>query len=565
MRARRVIDGGVVLAVVVVLVRVLPTLDGPTEHALLATLATVFSVPIVVAWRRFPAARPIWRLYVLSGGALALQYTVFLLRPTSWETNGAVSAGITLANVASPVAAGWATVRLARPLLSFAPTRLAVRWLLPLAICGGATSLVLADERLYPDGRGLFGVVVPVAPVIAAVAVGGWYVHCSRPLIARGRTVEIRAIGALLAMLALNAVSTLVDYDRFWSVPFLVYLLLVAVAALDPSAGLAGSPVDFRPVVTPVRFRWAGVAVVPGIGVLVAVELGARPALGVVAVAIMVSCVAVAQFSRDVRSGARATPARAPERLAAVARGLPEALVNRRIELSYQPVVRVHDHAVVGFEALLRWEHPDLGLLDPPDVVRAARWCGLGEELDSHIIEEVSRVLPTVLARLTVDEPYLGVNVSPQTLQVPGFATRLVNRLEAGGRSLDGMVVEIVEDGMVRDWSTLRANVDALQHAGALVALDDFGAGTSNVQYLAEIDVDLVKLDPSLLHWGATDGGRTLQRIVELGRAAGSRVLAEGVESASALEGVRAVGVDLAQGYHLGRPDSLERVLAALP
>ncbi len=564
------------LLVVVLLVVWLPSLEGRTENWIVTALCAATVVPLLAASVRYPRARTVWGPVTAAAVLATLFFGLFLFPPPSSDQRGfaaAVRPVIEIVMTASAIAAvavgGCGMVRLARPLLSFAPSRPVVRIALPLLLLG-ASSLALADARLYPDGRGVFGHVAPTVPVL--VAMGGlvWGVRGLRPLTATGRSVEVRCALAFAALLVCTLIGTYVDYAAFWAVPGVVSLVMVAAAAMHPSAALAGTPIGFRPVVEGLRFRWAGWAIVPSAAPIFAVQLGLSPRVGLASAAVFV--LVVAQFDRDVRFGARPLRLRPTDRVATVARALPDALVHARFEMAYQPIVAVECGTVVGYEALLRWKHPDLGAVPPPEIVRAARWAGLEEELECLVVELVCRQLPVVAATVGPDEPplgsdslpYLSVNLQPHTLQQPGFADRLLARLAAAGCTVEGLVVEIVEDGGIRAWDPLRANVAVLRAAGIRIALDDFGTGSSNLRNLAEIDVDIVKLDRSLVRWASEGGGAaTVRRLVDVGRSAGAVVVAEGAEDARTVEILRTIGVEIVQGYYFGRPASLEAALAA--
>lgn len=558
MHLPRHVDDLLTVVLVVLLIRTLPRLEGLSQRVVLVSIAAAATLILTRAVVRFPGARRVWAPAAVAGALLVVfQSSYFVLDDSTLPATTRLLGRLLSASsaVAAVAVGGWAFLRVAQPLLSFAPTRRAMRWVLPAAVAG-LLGLPLADPLLFPNGRGVLGHVLPTVPVVLGLTGIAWGVRELRPVLRTGRDIELRTALAVASLLALTLVSVYADYTRYRAVPAAVSVVLMAAASLRPSAGLAGSPIDFRPTVEPVRLRWAFMGVAAGGPLVFGMQFGLAPTSTLVAA--LVALLAVFLIDGDLRSGPPVRSERQTDRIVALARSLPDALVHGGLSMHYQPFVRVHDRTVVGFEALLRWDHPEFGPVLPLEVVRAAHWCGLGEEFESHIVELVSRELPTVLAALTADEPFLSVNLSPRTLQREGFAVRLLDRLTAAGCSVDGLMVEIVEEGAVRDWDGLRANVDLLQEAGMLVALDDFGTGTSNLQYLSEIDVDLVKVDRTLVRWAADRGGAApVRRLVELSRAAGSRVLAEGIENEHDLEVLAAIGVDLVQGYHLGMPSPI--------
>jgi EAL domain-containing protein (putative c-di-GMP-specific phosphodiesterase class I) len=212
--------------------------------------------------------------------------------------------------------------------------------------------------------------------------------------------------------------------------------------------------------------------------------------------------------------------------------------------LVYQPVVDLDRAEIVGYEALARFG--DAGLRTPGPYFAAAERAGRGIELEAHLLGQALAARDTVPAGC-----FLAVNVSPGRLGNPVLAALLRN---AG--DLSGLVLELTEHVPVDNLTALRRRIDGLRDRGALLALDDTGAGWSGLRQVAELHPDIVKLDRSLV--SDVDQDVVKQGLIELvGQFVsrlGSRLLVDGVERTGELDAVNRLGVPLAQGWLLGRP-----------
>lgn len=221
-------------------------------------------------------------------------------------------------------------------------------------------------------------------------------------------------------------------------------------------------------------------------------------------------------------------------------------LADRSFGIVYQPIVNLDTDGVVGFECLSRFatvpqRTPDLWFAEAAVV-------GMGATLEIAAIE-------AALAAHAVLPPstYLAVNASPETIMSAGFAQAL--------RSVDPtrLVLEITEHASIGDYAGLLATLDDLRGLGMRLAVDDAGAGYASFQHILDLRPDLIKLDMSLTRNIDLDLGRQALTAAMVGfaRQTGSRIIAEGVETAAELAALRALGIDRAQGYFLGRPSSL--------
>jgi len=245
---------------------------------------------------------------------------------------------------------------------------------------------------------------------------------------------------------------------------------------------------------------------------------------------------------------------------------LDRALANDELVLEYQPIVDLRTGRRVGAEALVRWQHPERGLLTPGEFIELAEDSG-------QILGIGAWVLRTAChdaARLLGDSARVSVNVSPRQLQHPSLVQDVAAVLDETGLSPARLLLEITETatltGSASEVSSTIDRLAELRELGLQLALDDFGTGYSPLSYLRRFPVDLLKIDRSFV----TDITRNpedeaiVRGVVEMAHALGMKALAEGVEDRDQLELLLALGCDLAQGYLWARPAPVEEAAAAL-
>ncbi len=235
---------------------------------------------------------------------------------------------------------------------------------------------------------------------------------------------------------------------------------------------------------------------------------------------------------------------------------LREALDKSQLVAHFQPIWNLQPGSppLHGYEALVRWQHPQQGLIPPQEFITTAEEGGLIHRLDLYVIKEA-------LQRIGADSGLcLAVNCSALTLSAPGLASELLMAISAADRDPQATVVEITESVEILESSQLINTMTELRREGIRIALDDFGAGYAGLNNLRALPVDIVKIDRSLTAALAPDSKEAdntehfLLGIRQLTESMGTQVLAEGIETAHQLEVVRALGFDYAQGFLLGRP-----------
>jgi diguanylate cyclase (GGDEF)-like protein/PAS domain S-box-containing protein len=243
---------------------------------------------------------------------------------------------------------------------------------------------------------------------------------------------------------------------------------------------------------------------------------------------------------------------------------LGEAVEHGELRLHYQPIVTVVSSAVDGYEALLRWQHPQLGELQPLEFIPLAEESGLIVSIGQWVLEQAC----AHIAALSEREGHpleIAVNISARQLQHPDFVSHVEAALEVSGLPPGQLILEITESVLI-DTGDVEERLRVLKNQGIQIALDDFGTGYGSLAYLQRLPVDIVKIDRSFTASADTDeDGRALLRaIIGLGDALGTRLVAEGIERASQAELIGVLGCSSGQGFHYGRPAPLPADAVAL-
>ena len=215
----------------------------------------------------------------------------------------------------------------------------------------------------------------------------------------------------------------------------------------------------------------------------------------------------------------------------------------------YQPLVELRSGAVIGFEALARWRHPDRGLVQPDQFIGMIEDAGLMNEFGASILRQACRNAAAWPRHLS-----LSVNMSPTQLGGRVSARRILDEVRAAGFDPHRLIVEITENRSIEDVVVARATLGVLRRAGVLVALDDFGVGFAS-RHIREIEVNAIKIDRSVVQRaGALDSGDVVDAILAWSDASGLPVIAEGIETIEHASALRELGCDYGQGYLYSRP-----------
>jgi len=231
--------------------------------------------------------------------------------------------------------------------------------------------------------------------------------------------------------------------------------------------------------------------------------------------------------------------------------------------LHYQPQLNIATMEVVGMEALVRWNHPERGLVFPDDFIARLESMGLIDRLGwivaNHGLAEMKR------ATTANGEPIvLSLNVSAFSLYDLSFTDNFVARLKHHGVAPQNVILEITESGLIKDLSSTLDVLTRLCMKQIKLSIDDFGTGYAMMQQLRLVPATELKIDKSFVqNMHVNDSDRVMvQKTIEIGHELGMKVVAEGVETAEQLEFLRANGCDIAQGYYFSRPIPMDQFLA---
>ena len=224
------------------------------------------------------------------------------------------------------------------------------------------------------------------------------------------------------------------------------------------------------------------------------------------------------------------------------------------ITVCFQPIVELSSLKIKSVEALARWQHVDLGALNPELFLAIARECGLGDEIETHVRSLALEQMAVSLNEELVES--ISINISPVDLAIEGFADSLLDQFARYDVKATQVWIEVTETERLTSRATVRENLTVLSDSGARIALDDYGTGYSNIQRLAELPIQRLKIDKSIVENVERDRkyAGVFRSSIQLARALGADVVAEGVETVGQLEETKRRGCNLVQGYLFFKP-----------
>ena len=233
--------------------------------------------------------------------------------------------------------------------------------------------------------------------------------------------------------------------------------------------------------------------------------------------------------------------------------------------LEYQPVVGLEDGGIVGAEALVRWRHPQRGIIPPLDFIPAAEQSGLIVPIGQWILLEACRQARVWQDSAPADQQCsISVNVSAKQLLHPDLVAHIQVALAESGIDPRTLAVEVTETVLQHDAAAVARRLDEIKALGVRIALDDFGSGYTSLGYLRRFPVDLLKIDRSFIKGiGENELDRALaSAMLGLGKSLRVRTVAEGIETPAQAALLHAMGCELAQGYYFGKPMSGNAITA---
>ena len=246
---------------------------------------------------------------------------------------------------------------------------------------------------------------------------------------------------------------------------------------------------------------------------------------------------------------------------------LRRAIEEAELFLLYQPLFSLEDRSLVGVEALVRWRHPERGVVAPDDFIPFAEQHGLVGKIDSFVLDEACRQLAEWTSSDSWPSAFtMAVNVSGRELLDPEFAGRVAEVIDRHGIEPSLLCLEITETAFVGEWGDLQETLSALSNLGVRLALDDFGTGYSSLAHLQRLKVDVLKIDRSFVaQIGRSPRDREIvASVTAMSHALGMTVIGEGIETSQQLDTLAGLACDQGQGFLFARPQLPEAVAALM-
>jgi EAL domain-containing protein (putative c-di-GMP-specific phosphodiesterase class I) len=536
-------------------------LAAPLFSILVAIEATIGVYILIRRWSML--MQSVWVLFIVGIYLSAISATVLgeqVLTAGAGKLHGP-GVAITVASLACYAAA---TARFTHPLLGVT----SLRRTLEVALAGFVAVLLAYAWTVEDRSSGQLMILGTVAG-LGAACLGVASVTSRSQLRALGRPADVFVIfaGALFAatqsvILILRAASIETNLLAVANITVNV-LLLIGMAHSRGDA--VGRPVQQLSDLVPrgaMSYTLAALLLCDGLMVALS-RLTTRVPLSLAfGVAVAVQFIALTWAAVTWLESDAARTWRSHRRVAKDLRG---ALVRGEIEPYYQSIVRISDGAVMGYEALARWNHPTRGVLAAGDFMDIANERGYLAAIERDMLIAAARHLPSLLNCLSADEPFVTVNVSPTRLMQAGFANEMLNRLQDEKLGVDGLILEITETTPITDWNAFGRNIAAFLEAGVGLAVDDFGTGFASLSLLSQLDVDMIKLDRELIERAMADerGATVVRGAIDTARATGSLIVAEGVSDPSWVGPLARLGADFVQGFAVSVPLPYREIMLA--
>jgi EAL domain-containing protein (putative c-di-GMP-specific phosphodiesterase class I) len=240
---------------------------------------------------------------------------------------------------------------------------------------------------------------------------------------------------------------------------------------------------------------------------------------------------------------------------------LRKALANREFELYYQPVINLEKQEITSFEALIRWNHPERGLIAPLEFIPLAEETALIVPIGEWVLREACAEAAKWPGEISV-----AVNLSPVQFRIGNLTQLVVSALAQSGLPSERLELEITESVLLGDTVPTQKTLDQLRKLGVRIAMDDFGKGYSSLNYLRTFSFDKIKIDHSFVHDAAysKDSTAIIRAISALGSSLGMATTGEGVETQEDLECLIREGCTKAQGFLFSKPVPAQEVLKLL-
>ncbi len=268
-----------------------------------------------------------------------------------------------------------------------------------------------------------------------------------------------------------------------------------------------------------------------------------------------------AKALQDVSRRRSALKGEATQKLS-LAHGITHALTNSEFELHYQPICRLSDGRIAGFEALIRWQHPTDGVIQPMDFLWLAEQTGLIREIGLWTLERACRDWSTLRQYTDSDLPFVSVNLSVSQLANEILVEDVKRIIGQHNMNTTELKLELTETVMVEHPEIALKILNKLIEFGSGLALDDYGTGHSGLTHLQRYPIGTLKIDRAFIVplLESAQSYEIVRSSVDLAHSLGMNVIAEGVEDANVSARLQEIGCDFGQGWHFGRPAPLEEL-----
>lgn len=244
------------------------------------------------------------------------------------------------------------------------------------------------------------------------------------------------------------------------------------------------------------------------------------------------------------------------------------ALPRQQFSVVYQPIINIDSSHITSFEVLIRWKHPEKGMIPPDKFITMAESSGLIFDIGLWVLEQACQQLRTWQTEYSVDPlPTISVNLSPIQMERPDFLDRVDDVITRSGINPDQIKFEITETALLQHTDTVDDILESLRERKIELAIDDFGTGYSSLSYLDKLPVQVLKIDRSFVN-ALTENKNSAHEIVRatisLAHNLSMRIVAEGIETQQQMEILKSYGCDYGQGYFIAKPLSPENATALL-
>lgn len=236
------------------------------------------------------------------------------------------------------------------------------------------------------------------------------------------------------------------------------------------------------------------------------------------------------------------------------------AITKQQFELHYQKISDLQSSKIIGFEALLRWNHPTKGLLTPSDFLYLAEETGIILNIETWVVEEVARQLHTWCEDVEYQHAFIAINLSGRHLTQANQLNKLISLIEDQSFEPQRLILEFNETAFSNHAELALKGLRKLKLAGVKLALDDYASGVSSFNFLHSYPFEFIKLDRGFINTlKSSDKNLSLVKALhDLGEQFGYRLVAEGIESEDVMQKLHSVGCDFGQGYYISRPQKLQ-------